>query len=82
MSRRKYTAQYKEKAIALSKEKGNVAAAARELGIGKLIISLGRNYKFVFKQTLLYNLMRNTGLKYFLFDYIYSLKFLNDKLYN
>ena len=33
MSRRKYTAQYKEKAIALSEEKGNVAAAARELGI-------------------------------------------------
>jgi len=31
MSRRKYTAQYKEKAIALSEEKCNVAAAAREL---------------------------------------------------
>jgi len=38
MSRRKYTAQYKEKAIALSEEKGNVAAAARELGIGPPMI--------------------------------------------
>ena len=38
MSRRKYTVQYKEKAIALSEEKGNVAAAARELGIGSPMI--------------------------------------------
>lgn len=33
MNRRKYSAQYKEKAISLSEEKNNVAAAARELGI-------------------------------------------------
>lgn len=33
MNRRKYSAQYKKKAIALSEEKNNVAEAARELGI-------------------------------------------------
>lgn len=38
MSRKKYTAQYKEKAIVLSEEKANVATAARELGIGSPMI--------------------------------------------
>ena len=38
MRRRKYTTPYKEKAIALSEEKNNVAAAARELGIGAPMI--------------------------------------------
>ena len=38
MSRRKYSAQYKEKAIALSEEKNNVTAAAQELGIGSPMI--------------------------------------------
>ena len=38
MNRKKYSTQYKEKAIALSEEKNNVAAAARELGIGSPMI--------------------------------------------
>lgn len=38
MNRKKYSAQYKEKAIALSEEKNNVAADARELGIGSPMI--------------------------------------------
>ena len=45
MSRRKYTVQYKEKAIALSEEKGNVAAAIRELGIGSPMIHLWKKEK-------------------------------------
>ena len=45
MSRRKYTVQYKEKAIALSEEKGNVAAALRELGIGSPMIHLWKKEK-------------------------------------
>ena len=38
MNRKKYSPQYKEKAIALSEEKNNVASAARELGIGPPMI--------------------------------------------
>jgi len=47
--KRSYTAVYKRNAVKLSKEKGNVAKAARELGIGAQLIHRWKKEQEEFK---------------------------------